>query len=243
MSRPAAIAARTTEISAAAAGVPVKRRHRPRRGCARPRLADPAAVRPRVWVVHIDRHIGLELFSPQDAGKQRAVHPRLHRQETPEPGIFDGITATSQVGPYRARIADVLGNAVEQTFPRHAAERLLRTLNLISGRWGLEMLRTTDNVLARAAGDSARSPGTRAGRGAARRPIESLTLVDRARRAPARHRRRGPAAEAGLGSQGGDEGRRLGRPADPDGPARAGPAPAHGPHRRSQVPLCGRRER
>ncbi len=56
-------------------------------------------------------------------------------QETPEPGIYDGITATSQIAPYPARIAEVLGTAVDPPVPERAAERLLRTLNLISGRW------------------------------------------------------------------------------------------------------------
>ena len=144
------IAARTTEVSAAAAGVPVKR------GVVRaadvlvpdsqiPQLYDRSA-----WVVHIDRYVGLELFAPQDVGSNAPYILDYTDQETPEPGIFDGITATSQVGPYRAQIAEVLGGAVQigdQGIAVDAADRLLRTLNLISGRWGLEMLSTEANVL------------------------------------------------------------------------------------------------
>lgn len=141
------IAARTTEVSAAAAGVPVKA------GIVRaadvlvpdsqiPQLYDRSA-----WVVHIDRHVGLELFAPQSQGSTAPYILDYTDQETPEPGVFDGITATSHVAPYRARIADVLGKAVDQAVPEAAAEQLLRTLNLISGRWGLELLRTPDNVL------------------------------------------------------------------------------------------------
>ena len=140
------VASRTTEVSAAATGVPVQR------GIVR--AADvlvPFALIPQIygraaWVVHIDRHVGLELFSPQSSSSAAPYILDYTDQETPDAGIYDGITATSQVGPYRARVAEVLGQ-LNQVVNEDAADRLLRTLNLISGRWGLEMLRTPDNSL------------------------------------------------------------------------------------------------
>jgi hypothetical protein len=141
------IAARTTEVSAAAAGVPVKAGIVRAADVVVPDSQIPELYDRSAWVVHMDRHVGLELFSPQTSDSTAPYILDYTDQETPEPGIFDGITATSQVGPYRARIADVLGKAVEQVVPDVAAGRLLRTLNMISGRWGLEMLRTPDNVL------------------------------------------------------------------------------------------------
>lgn len=142
----AGVANRTTEVSAAATGVPVQR------GIVR--AADvvvPFALIPEIygraaWVVHIDRHVGLELFSPQSSSAAAPYVLDYTDQETPDAGIYDGITATSQVGPYRARVAEVLGQ-LNQVVDEDAADRLLRTLNLISGRWGLEMLRTPDNSL------------------------------------------------------------------------------------------------
>jgi hypothetical protein len=141
------IASRTTEVSAAAAGVPVKSGVIRAADVLVPDWQIPQLYDRATWVVHIDRHIGLELFSPQDAASSAPYILDYTDQETPEPGVFDGITATSQVAPYTARIAEVLGSALQTVVSEHAAERLLRTLNLISGRWGLEMLRTTDNVL------------------------------------------------------------------------------------------------
>ena len=142
-----AIAVRTSEIVAAATGVPVKRGKVRAADVLVPDSQIPQLYDRAVWVVHVDRNVGLELFAPQDPASGAPYILDYTDQETPEPGIFDGITATSQVGPYRALIADVLETAVDHPVPQFAAERLLRTLNMISGRWGLEMLRTSENVL------------------------------------------------------------------------------------------------
>jgi hypothetical protein len=141
------IAVRTSEIVAAATGVPVKRGKVRAADVLVPDSQIPQLYDRAVWVVHIDRNVGLELFAPQDPASGAPYILDYTDQETPEPGIFDGITATSQVGPYRALIADVLETALDHPVPQLAAERLLRTLNMISGRWGLEMLRTSENVL------------------------------------------------------------------------------------------------
>jgi hypothetical protein len=142
------IAARLTEISAAAAGVPVQR------GIVRAAevlIADseiPRIYTRAAWVVHLDRQVGLELFAPQASGSGSPYILDYTDQETPEPGIYDGITATSEIRPYHAKIKNVLEDAIENiVVSESAAENLIRTLNLISGRWGLEMLRTSDNVL------------------------------------------------------------------------------------------------
>lgn len=142
----ARIAARSTEISAAATGarvipgivraaevlVPTKQV---------PQLYDRAS-----WVVHMDRYVGLELFATQQVDGEIPYILDYTDQETPEPGIFDGITATKQAGPYLKRITALFGQT-QLEVSEHGAERLLRTLNLISGRWGLELLRTSDTAL------------------------------------------------------------------------------------------------
>ena len=39
-----------------------------------------------VWVVHVDRNVGLELFAPQDAASGSPYILDYTDQETPEPG-------------------------------------------------------------------------------------------------------------------------------------------------------------
>ena len=136
-----------SEIIAAASGVPVKRGKVRAADVLVPDSQIPQLYDRAVWVVHIDRNVGLELFAPQDPASGAPYILDYTDQETPEPRIFDGITATSQVGPYRALIADVLESAVNHPVPQPAAERLLAHSQHISGRWGLEMLRTSENVL------------------------------------------------------------------------------------------------
>lgn len=143
----ASLATRTTEIAAAAAGVPVKRGITRAADVRVPDSVIPQLYDRSVWVVHVDRHIGLELFYPQNIGSGAPYILDYTDQETPDPGVFDGITATKQVEPYHARIGAILGAITGEPLAAAAAERLLRTLNLISGRWGIEMLRTDDNTL------------------------------------------------------------------------------------------------
>lgn len=142
------IAARLTELAAAAAGVPVTRDIVRAAEVLIAESEIPQIYSRAAWVVHLDRQVGLELFAPQASGTGSPYILDYTDQETPEPGIYDGITATSEVRPYHAKIKEVLEGAIgDITVPESAAEGLIRTLNLISGRWGLEMLRTSETVL------------------------------------------------------------------------------------------------
>ncbi len=141
-----AIASRTSEI-AAAAGVPVKR------GVARatqvivPDTQVALLYDKAIWVVHIDKYLGIELFSPHDGDGGSPYILDYTDQETPNSGIFDGITATRNVAPYNSKIRHLLEKELDRVVSTEAAERLLQTLNLVSGRWGLEMLETGPDEL------------------------------------------------------------------------------------------------
>jgi hypothetical protein len=142
-----ALATRIQEVAASAAGVPVKRGITRATDVRVPNSVIPQLYDRSVWVVHIDRHIGLELFYPQTVGSQAPYILDYTDQDSPDPGVFDGITATQQVAPYHARIGAILGAITGEPLQPEATGRLLRTLNLISGRWGIEMLQTEDNKL------------------------------------------------------------------------------------------------
>lgn len=141
------MATRIQEVSASAAGVPVKRGVTRATDVRVPNSVIPQLYDRSVWVVHVDRHIGLELFYPQTSGSGAPYILDYTDQDTPEPGVFDGVTATQQVAPYHARIGAILGAVTGSPLPPEATGRLLRTLNLVSGRWGIEMLQTDDNKL------------------------------------------------------------------------------------------------
>jgi hypothetical protein len=90
-----------------------------------------------IWVVHLDRLIGIEAFGEGD--------PQLidyeERADPDQPG-YDGITATEQIEPYLqavGRALGPLGSPKEQ-----ALRRLLQLLNAVSGRWAIELLQRGD---------------------------------------------------------------------------------------------------
>lgn len=92
-----------------------------------------------VWVVHMDRHIGLELFYPQAQGGPTPFILDHTDQENLQESGFDGITATAMVGPYLARIESAFKTVLPE-IDESRAEVLLRWLNVISGRWALGLL-------------------------------------------------------------------------------------------------------
>ena len=89
-----------------------------------------------VWVVHLDRLIGIEAF-----GGPRQLIEYEERADPDQPG-YDGITATEQIEPYLdavGRALSQLGDPAEQPL-----RRLLQLLNAVSGRWALELLQRGD---------------------------------------------------------------------------------------------------
>jgi hypothetical protein len=90
-----------------------------------------------VWVVHLDRLIGIEAF-----GGARQLIEYEERADPDQPG-YDGITATEQLAPYLeavGRALSGLGNPTEKPL-----RRLLQLLNAVSGRWAIELLQRDDN--------------------------------------------------------------------------------------------------
>jgi hypothetical protein len=104
----------------------------------------PAIYQRAVWVVHLDRHIGLELFAPQETDGGVTPYILDHTdQENLQASGFDAITATAMVGPYLKRIGAIFGRHVDGVDDIQAT-RLLRWLNLLSGRWALRLLKEPD---------------------------------------------------------------------------------------------------
>jgi hypothetical protein len=90
-----------------------------------------------VWVVHLDRLIGIEAF-----GGPRQLIEYEERADPDQPG-YDGITATEQIEPYLEAVSRALkdlGSPAEDPL-----RRLLQLLNAVSGRWALELLQRGDN--------------------------------------------------------------------------------------------------
>lgn len=100
-----------------------------------------------VWVVHLDKHIGLELFAPNDEGGGVAPYILDHTdQENLQASGFDAITATTMVKPYLRRIEAIFGRHVDGVGSAEAV-RMLRWLNLLSGRWALRLLKEPDTAV------------------------------------------------------------------------------------------------
>jgi hypothetical protein len=103
----------------------------------------PALYERAVWVVHLDRHIGLELFYPQagTSGETPYILDHTDQENLQESG-FDAITATTMVRPYLALIRSIFDRFVDG-MDETRADRMLRWLNLLSGRWALQLLQET----------------------------------------------------------------------------------------------------
>ena len=91
-----------------------------------------------VWVVHLDRLIGLEAFAPDPEKPERYLIDYEERADPMSPGL-DGITATQRVDPYREALAQALAELGPLA---HAGiGEILRRLNSVSGQWALQLLR------------------------------------------------------------------------------------------------------
>jgi hypothetical protein len=90
-----------------------------------------------VWVVHLDRLIGIEAF-----GNTRQLIEYEERADPDQPG-YDGITATEQLTPYLEAVGRALSALGEPS--EVPLRRILQMLNAVSGRWAIELLQREDN--------------------------------------------------------------------------------------------------
>jgi hypothetical protein len=132
---------RSLEVAAAAGGAPVTANRALGMVTRVAKQLIPLIYSRAVWVVHIDRHIGLELFYPQNDPAAEAPYILDHTdQENLQASGFDAITATTMVQPYITRIEAIFGRHVAAV-NKTRTELMLRWLNLLSGRWALRLLR------------------------------------------------------------------------------------------------------
>jgi len=91
------------------------------------------------WVVHLDRLLGLDAFSPgTGSGPQRYLIDYEEGADPTQPGL-DSITATERVEPYLDAISRALRDL--NPTPDAARGRILHLLNAVSGKWALQLLR------------------------------------------------------------------------------------------------------
>ena len=95
-----------------------------------------------VWVVHLDRLLGIEAFGHGAGADRLELIDYEDRADPSQPG-FDGITATRQIAPYNAALARALGNHGPPT--ADGLDLVLKALNGVSGRWALELLHENEN--------------------------------------------------------------------------------------------------
>jgi|GEM_PF-3199469 len=88
------------------------------------------------WVVHLDRMVGLEAFTGEDA----KILEYEERADPEQPG-FDGITATRRIRPYLASVQRALMRFA--SVDERGARYVVRQLEAVSGRWALQLLRRT----------------------------------------------------------------------------------------------------
>lgn len=97
-----------------------------------------------VWVVHLDRLMGVEAFSRAIEGQQRYLIDYEEHADPAEPG-YDGITATTHVRPYFEAIRRALTLGREPGDDR--IYELLRLLQAVSGRWAMQILKPDRNAV------------------------------------------------------------------------------------------------
>lgn len=91
-----------------------------------------------VWVVHLDRLLGLEAFAPGAAGEhQRYLIDYEDRAEPGQAGL-DAITATERIHPYHLALRKVMREIGNPRPP--ALDRILGLLNSVNGKWALDLL-------------------------------------------------------------------------------------------------------
>jgi hypothetical protein len=96
-----------------------------------------------VWVVHLDRLLGLEAVG-SGAGPVYLID--YEEQTNPASPGYDAITATYYVDPYRAAISSALRGIGRVQRP--GVDAILRRLNCVSGSWALELLRRPPHLVA-----------------------------------------------------------------------------------------------
>lgn len=113
------------------------------------RMASSAAVHDAplyaqaVWVVHLDRLLGLEAVG---SGAEPAYLIDYEEQTNPANPGYDAITATYYVDPYRSAIGAALRGIARVERP--GVDAILRRLNSVSGTWALELLRRPPHLVA-----------------------------------------------------------------------------------------------
>jgi FtsK/SpoIIIE family len=91
-----------------------------------------------VWVVHLERLVGLELFAPDPGRPQRYLID--YEESFAGQGAVDGITATEDIGPYHSAVRKALTGF---DISPESMERLLNLLNAIAGSWALQLLHSS----------------------------------------------------------------------------------------------------
>ncbi|WP_218103626.1 FtsK/SpoIIIE domain-containing protein [Rhodococcus erythropolis] len=91
-----------------------------------------------VWVVHLDRLLGLEAFTPDATGrKARYLIDYEDRTDPTQPGL-DAITATAGVAPYMLALRAALDEIAHPN--EDGLARILRLFNGVSGEWALALV-------------------------------------------------------------------------------------------------------
>jgi FtsK/SpoIIIE family len=96
------------------------------------------------WVVHLDRMLGLEAFTPHEGAAARRY--LVDYEDAADRGAgYDAITATTRIEPY----LDALGRALAGDLdPTDAGLRaVLDAINAVSGRWAIQLLRDAPNMI------------------------------------------------------------------------------------------------
>ncbi|GAB1779550.1 hypothetical protein PMEGAS67_50270 [Priestia megaterium] len=96
------------------------------------------------WLIHLDREIGLEVFSKNlNEQGERPLILEYSRQHNPHQDGFDVITTTSHLEPYIQRVKDILNLC-----SNNQAAEAVRILNSLSGRWALKLMQSNSNEVA-----------------------------------------------------------------------------------------------
>ncbi|AWD68663.1 hypothetical protein C2I28_26920 (plasmid) [Priestia megaterium] len=96
------------------------------------------------WLIHLDREIGLEVFSKNlNEHGERPLILEYSRQYNPYQDGFDVITTTSHLEPYIQRVKDILNLSSD-----NQAAEAVRILNSLSGRWALKLMQSNSNEVA-----------------------------------------------------------------------------------------------
>ncbi len=99
-----------------------------------------------VWVVHLDKLLGLEAFAPNARGQQaRYLIDYEGGVDSAQPGL-DAITGTARIEPYKLALTQALMEDVGKP-TESGLDRLLQIFNGVSGRWALDLVGANPNQL------------------------------------------------------------------------------------------------